>query len=60
VEVTPTSIVALNISLTALAANLVRGAKTYVADMLADRAKRSLAEAEYSKIQMQQKPISRP
>jgi hypothetical protein len=58
--VTPTSIVALNISLTALAANLVRGAEAYVADMLADRAKRSLAEAEYSKIQVQQKPISRP
>ena len=35
--VTPTSILALNISLTALAANLVRGANAYVADMLVDR-----------------------
>lgn len=61
--VTPTSIVsivALNISLTALAANLVRGTDAYVADMLADQAKRTLAEAECPKIQMQQKPISRP
>ena len=56
--VTPTSSVALNISLTALAANLVRGADAYVADMLADQAKRALAEAEYPKIQMQEKPIS--
>jgi hypothetical protein len=53
--VRPTSIVALNISLTALAANLVRGANAYVVDMLADQAKRDLAEAEYPKIQMQQK-----
>lgn len=58
--VTPTSIVALNISLTALAANLVRGAEAYVADMLADQAKRALAEGEYPKIQMTQRPISRP
>jgi hypothetical protein len=59
-RVTPTSIVALNISLTALSTNLARGTNAYVADMLADQAKRDRVEAEYPKIQMQQKPISRP
>ena len=49
----PTSIAALNISLVALTEDLVRGAKTFVAVMLADQTKRALTEAEYPKIQMQ-------
>jgi hypothetical protein len=49
----PTSIGALNISLTALTEDLVRGAKKFVEVMLADQAKCALVEAVYPKIQMQ-------
>lgn len=49
----PTSIAALNISLIALAEDVVRGAKKFVDVMLADETKRALTEAEYPKIQMQ-------
>lgn len=49
----PTSITALNISLTALTEDLVRGAKNFVNVMLADRTKRDNTENVYRKIQMQ-------
>jgi hypothetical protein len=49
----PTSIATLNISLTALAGDVVRGAEKFVDVMLADQTKRALTEAEYSRIQIQ-------
>jgi len=58
IGVSPMSITALNISLTAFAADVVRGACGYVAAMLADPGKRARAETEFPGIEMQQKSIS--